>query len=344
LIEKLLLKRVGEEAILKHNILVGDASTFQGKERNIVFVSMVSAPNDFRKVTAKPFQQRFNVAFSRARDRTYLVRSISLDDLDPDDLKAKAIMHFRDPMKGSAAKHEKDRALCESGFEKEVYDNLVAEGYAVTPQVPVGGFRIDMVIEGGGDRRLAVELDGEKWHGPERWWADYKRQLTLERMGWTFWRCWGSDWRLNRSACLQDLKSLLDSLGIRPGNASTLSGEYTQHRVYESPRSQESEEEQTSNGLIVQPGDAVEVEFTEQEPPRRETYVISMNSHHTGNGVVGIDSPIGKVLLGAAVGDDLLFPDTNESIIVMGIFKGRDEPEPLPPMGHSPSAPGLSLH
>jgi hypothetical protein len=69
-----------------------------------------------------------------------------------------------------------------------------------------------------------------------------------------------------------------------------------------------------------------------------------MNSHHTGNGVVGIDSPIGKVLLGAAVGDDLLFPDTNESIIVMGIFKGRDEPEPLPPMGHSPSAPGLSLH
>jgi len=137
---------------------------------------------------------------------------------------------------------------------------------------------------------------------------------------------------------------MLDSLGIRPGNGSTLSGEYTEHRVYESSRSQESEEEQISSGLVVEPGDAVEVVFTEQEPPKRATYVISLNSHHAGNGVVQIDSLIGRVLLGAAVGDDLVFPDTNESIIVMGIFKGRDGPEPLPPFGYSPSAPGLSLH
>ena len=344
LIEKLLLKRVGEEAILRHNILVGDASTFQGKERNIVFVSMVSAPNDFRKVTAKPFQQRFNVAFSRARDRVYLVRSLSLDDLNPDDLKAKAIMHLQDPMKGSAAKHEKDRALCESGFEREVYDSLVAEGYAVTPQVPVGDFRIDMVIEGGGDRRLAVELDGEKWHGPERWWADYRRQLALERMGWTFWRCWGSDWKLNRSACLQDLRSMLVSLGIRPGSSTVSWGEYTEHRIFENAPSYDTEEEQVSNGLVVEPGDSVEVEFSEQEPPKRATYVISLNSYQTGNEVVRIDSPVGRMLLGAAVGDDLIFPDTNGNIIVTGIFKGIDQSQPSSPTGFSASPEGLSLH
>ena len=78
-----------------------------------------------------------------------------------------------------------------------------------------------MVVEGGGDRRLAIELDGEKWHGPERWWADYRRQLALERMGWTFWRCWGADWRLNRSACLEDLISVLEAMGIRPGTGAT---------------------------------------------------------------------------------------------------------------------------
>jgi hypothetical protein len=81
----------------------------------------------------------------------------------------------------------------------------------------------------------------------------------------------------------------------------------------------------------VEPGDAVEVEFTEQEPPKRATYVIS--SHHTGNGVVQIDSHIGRVLLGAAVGDDLVCPDTNESIIVMGIFKGWGESEESAPIG-----------
>jgi hypothetical protein len=116
-----------------------------------MFVSMVAAPNDYRKVTAKPYQQRFNVEFSRAKDRMYLVRSIALEDLDPEDLKAKAIVHFQDPMRGSSAKREKARELCESEFEREVYDRLVGEGYSVTPQVPAGGFRIDMVIEGGGD-------------------------------------------------------------------------------------------------------------------------------------------------------------------------------------------------
>jgi very-short-patch-repair endonuclease len=95
------------------------------------------------------------------------VRSLNLDELNPEDLKAKVIMHFQNPMRGSSAKAEKARALCESDFEREVYDALLAEGYGVTPQVAVGGYRIDMVIEGGGDRRLAVELDGEKWHSPE---------------------------------------------------------------------------------------------------------------------------------------------------------------------------------
>ena len=103
LIEKLLLKKVGEEAILKHNIVSGDAATFQGKERNIIFVSMVAAQNDFRRVSSKPYQQRFNVAFSRAKDRMYLVRSLSLEDLDPMDLKAKAIMHFQNPMRGTGS-------------------------------------------------------------------------------------------------------------------------------------------------------------------------------------------------------------------------------------------------
>ena len=163
-----------------------------------------------------------------------ILRHQPLEDLDPLDLKAKAILHFQNPMKGSASKEGKGRALCEFDFEREVYDSLLAQEYIVTPQVPVGSFRIDMVVEGGGDRRLAVELDGEKWHGPEKWWADHRRQLALERMGWTFWRCWGSDWRLNRSACLEDLTSVLEAMGIRPGNgATTGSHQFTEHRVLE---------------------------------------------------------------------------------------------------------------
>jgi hypothetical protein len=33
------------------------------------------------------------------------------------------------------------------------------------PQVRTGAFRIDMVVEGANDSRLAVECDGDEFHG-----------------------------------------------------------------------------------------------------------------------------------------------------------------------------------
>ena len=72
-----------------------------------------------------------------------------------------------------------------------MFDELSNAGYRVTPQVPVGGYFIDMVIEGTEDRRLAVECDGDKYHGPEQWAHDTARQRILERAGWSFWRCFG---------------------------------------------------------------------------------------------------------------------------------------------------------
>jgi len=257
-------------------------------------------------------------------------------------MKAKAIVHFQNPMRGIVAEEQNGRALCESDFEREVYDALLAKGYLVTPQVPVGSFRIDLVVEGGGDRRLAIELDGEKWHGPERWWADYKRQLALERMGWTFWRCWGSDWRLDRSACLNDVTLVLDALGIQPGTGTAASHQYTEYRVFEQAPTWSAGEEQVSPGMCAEAGDAVEIEFSEQEPPKRATYLISLNSHDPSSGVVRVDSSIGKVLLGAGVGDDLQIPETNENVIVTGIFKGRGEEHDA---GSAPELPfGLSEH
>lgn len=56
--------------------------------------------------------------------------------------------------------------LCDSPFEVDVLRMILAKGYKVTPQVKVGQYRINLVIEGLRDR-LAVECDGEKWHSPE---------------------------------------------------------------------------------------------------------------------------------------------------------------------------------
>ena len=45
--------------------------------------------------------------------------------------------------------HENQIDLCDSGFERDVYQRLVEKGYNVTPQVKVGPYSIDLVVEGG---------------------------------------------------------------------------------------------------------------------------------------------------------------------------------------------------
>ena len=68
------------------------------------------------------------------------------------------------------------RKRCESPFERDLYDELTQRGYWVTPQVKAGQYRIDFVVEGNDDARLAVECDGDKYHGPDKWADDMQRQ------------------------------------------------------------------------------------------------------------------------------------------------------------------------
>lgn len=111
---------------------------------------------------------------------------------------------------------QQGRDLCESDFEREMFDALVESGFRVIPQVPVGNYRIDLVVEGNDGKRLAVECDGDRYHGPERWMEDMSRQRVLERAGWRFWRCWGSSFARNRVECLAELFDTLAEEGIEP--------------------------------------------------------------------------------------------------------------------------------
>ena len=57
----------------------------QGSERDIMFLTMVVDRDNCHANAGLPFEQRFNVAASRARDRMYLVRSVQLAELSPND-------------------------------------------------------------------------------------------------------------------------------------------------------------------------------------------------------------------------------------------------------------------
>jgi hypothetical protein len=190
-VQKRLMDRIGEAAMVHHRIICGDSATFQGDERDIVFLSMIADRNRKQSQTAVQYAQRFNVALSRARDRMVLVRSVTEEDLNPNDLKARIIRHFHEPMPEMADASAALIDLCQSGFERDLFSVLIESGYRVIPQVGSEGFSIDMVVEGESGRRLAIECDGDLYHGPERWADDMRRQRILERVGWTFWRCFG---------------------------------------------------------------------------------------------------------------------------------------------------------
>lgn len=103
----------------------------------------------------------------------------------------------------------------ESWFEVDVALELLRRKYRVRPQVEVAGYRIDLVVEGS-QNRLAVECDGEAWHGPERYDQDMTRQRQLERAGWAFVRIRESEFYADRDGALRRILEACDQLGIRP--------------------------------------------------------------------------------------------------------------------------------
>jgi very-short-patch-repair endonuclease len=225
-----LIAELGAEVVQRHRIMCGNAATFQGQERDVVFLSMVACSDTVVAQTARLYEQRFNVAVSRARDRLVLVRSVAASDLNPGDLKLALIEHFRDPTKADHVIRPKEVLdLCQSDFERDFGRCLLDLGYRIRPQVPVGGYSIDFVVEGADDRRLAIELDGDKYHGPDKWTDDVRRQRAMERLGWVFWRCWGSAWIADRAGCLADLRDVFERLGIEPIGMGEIDGVFTKH-------------------------------------------------------------------------------------------------------------------
>lgn len=231
---------LGIPFIEKYRVRVGDPATFQGDERDIMFLSMVATPGNASALSGLAFEQRFNVAASRARERMILVRSIELEQLSPADKLRRALLeHFRSPFPNDTEEAADARLRCESDFEREIFDALHDRGYALDTQVRVGQYRIDIVVEGDDDRRLAIECDGDRYHGPDQWPADMQRQRTLERAGWRFWRCFASRFVRERQAVLDELCALLDSLDIKPKAAGRRSTVYSEYREWRSVNSEE---------------------------------------------------------------------------------------------------------
>lgn len=229
-IDLILRRQLPPDEYEKRRIVCGSSAHFQGDERDVMFLSMVDTPRD-RPLAMRQdskFEQRFNVAASRARNQLWVVYSLDPGvDLQPGDLRRRLIDHARDP-KAVTRSLERLAPRTQSPFEKEVLERLLQAGYRVTPQWPVGRYRIDMVVEGGG-HRLAIECDGDRYHTLENLAEDMERQAILERLKWRFLRIRGSAFYRTKEAAMERVFLTLEQMGILPVGAevehdSTLPG------------------------------------------------------------------------------------------------------------------------
>ena len=240
LIEQLLQHLLSAQDFIDHRILCGTPPQFQGDERDVVLLSIVESPrNDGRPLPIRQeerFKQRFNVAASRARDQLWVVYSLDPKvDLREGDLRRELIEYandvFNDP-KGLQRMIREESKKTESPFEREVLEWLIRAGYRVRSQVPVGNYRIDIVVEGQGNR-VAIECDGDRWHPLERIWEDLERQAVLERLGWRFIRIRGSEFYRAPERTMRRVFEELGRMGVKPGDAPLESGSESQGNNYE---------------------------------------------------------------------------------------------------------------
>lgn len=228
-IAELLLERIGARTYEERKIKIGEANIFQGDERDIVFLSLVVSKHTVDSASSSRIgaktksadRQAINVAASRARNQLWVVHSADFNDFHDDDLRGSLIEYAGRPEYFTPIS-EDQLSKCDSPFEEAVLKAIWNKGYKrVISQVKVGAERhqysIDLVVEGS-SAKLAVECDGDRWHGPDRWALDAQRQEVLMRAGWIFERIRGGAFYRNPEKALEPLWAKLEDMGIEKGD------------------------------------------------------------------------------------------------------------------------------
>lgn len=211
-------------------LLIGTSREFQGDERDVMLMT-ITASHTVRKegenysfrppraATTEEYMRIFNVASSRARERSVLFHSIHPDAvalMNPECYRKKLIdyyqLHaarFSEPAAVTASLPDLLEQVDTYGgdFQASVCRFLFEQGLGdyLHPQLEVGKYRIDFGLIAG-NRKLAIECDGDRHAADlDRVREDIARQLILERAGWQFFRIQSTDWYYRREIVVQAL-------------------------------------------------------------------------------------------------------------------------------------------
>ncbi len=207
LIKRDILRHFDSETILKHDIEIGTAHTFQGDEKDIILASWAIASNS--KPQSLMFLQKpnlFNVAITRARKKIINFISREINELP--------VGMLRDYLEYARAYSiESISNTFKNEFEKEVYREISkslferGDDFKVLAGIEAGGVSADIVVEYD-NKLVAIECDGAQDSVSARV-NPAKKQTILERCGFKVIRVGKREWNLSKQVCLDRIMACL---------------------------------------------------------------------------------------------------------------------------------------
>ena len=210
---------------LQAQLDIGTAHTFQGDERDVMIYSPVitdGASRGAKWFVGEQNRNLFNVAITRARSALIVVGDRGSDALAEIATMGRFIKYVDSLAPGAQPRLEEIEDLGErypehlkgarvSTWEHSLYEALHADGILATPQVEVDAYRLDLGLFDG-DRKLDIEVDGERFHAA--WDGDYVyrdrlRNLRLLELGWDVMRFWVWETRDDLDGCVNRVRSWL---------------------------------------------------------------------------------------------------------------------------------------
>lgn len=238
LLQQLLHAHPGMERVVgSAELLVDTVHKFQGDERDVMFFSPVVASG--MSAGAVSFLRGngnlFNVAITRARGLLHVVgdraaaAGCGVDYLEQFASYVNSLDAAREsvvlaeptevPLEYPTVTHP-DRV---SEWERVLYRAMVRAELRPIPQFSVEQYDLDFALIRG-DRKLAVEVDGERYH---RSWTgelclrDQLRNQRLIELGWDVRRFWVYEVRDELDRCVQALRAWVQNASSAPVRASS---------------------------------------------------------------------------------------------------------------------------
>lgn len=215
---------VASSRVTNTELLIDTVHKFQGDERDVIIFSPVVSrgASDGALRFLELNKHLFNVAITRARANLIVIGDQDLAaKLNPTHVLRKFLEYtseLEDRTEVTPEAHLEapdtseyptvSRPELVSDWERSFYETLRNAGLRPIPQYPVEQYLLDFALFDG-ERKLAIEIDGEHFH---RDWdgelvvRDRLRNLRLAELGWDVMRFWVYQVRDQEQECLARVK------------------------------------------------------------------------------------------------------------------------------------------